>query len=55
MKFCSDRTQPNRTDLNDDGEGFIHVHRGVHGIGDLDAAEYDWRNPMLRVEFTQMY
>jgi hypothetical protein len=31
------------------GEGFVHVHRGVHGIGDLAAAEYDWRNPMMTV------
>jgi hypothetical protein len=31
------------------GEGFVHVSRGVHGIGDLDADEYDWRNPMLLV------
>lgn len=32
-----------------DGEGFIHVHRGMHGIGDLSAAEYDWRNPVAKV------
>ncbi len=27
------------------GEGFVHTHPGIHGIGDLDAATYDWRNP----------
>jgi len=32
-----------------DGEGFIHVHRGLHGIGDLSAAVYDWRNPVAKV------
>lgn len=52
---CSAFPKTNRTDLNDQGEGFVHIHRGMHGIGDLDAAEYDWRNPMLRVEFTRMY
>jgi hypothetical protein len=31
------------------GEGFVHVHRGMHGVGDLVADEYDWRNPMMRV------
>ena len=48
------------------GEGFVHVHRGFHGINQfrseplapedlsvlgtpLDAARYDWRNPMARV------
>ena len=34
------------------GEGFVHVHRGFHGIGPdgLSAAGYDWRNPMVRWE-----
>mmetsp|Transcript_30544 Transcript_30544/g.46272 ORF Transcript_30544/g.46272 Transcript_30544/m.46272 type:complete len:249 (+) Transcript_30544:105-851(+) len=32
------------------GEGFVHVHRGFFGIGDLpDASRYDWRNPMMRI------
>ena len=32
------------------GEGVVHVHRGMHGVGDLAASAYDWRNPMMRVE-----
>lgn len=31
------------------GEGFVHIHRGVHGVGELDPAQYDWRNPVARV------
>ncbi len=31
-------------------EGFVHVHAGIHGVGDLDPAERDWRNPVARVE-----
>ena len=36
------------------GEGFVHVHRGVQGMfegmpTDLTADVYDWRNPMLLV------
>ena len=31
------------------GEGFIHVHAGIHGIGDLVAADRDWRNPVARI------
>jgi hypothetical protein len=31
-------------------EGFVHVHRGIHGIADITAADYDWRNPMVKVE-----
>ena len=32
------------------GEGFVHVHRGFFGVGDLSQAGYDWRNPMVRFE-----
>ncbi len=31
------------------GEGYVHIHAGIHGIGNLDAAEYDWRNPVARI------
>lgn len=32
-----------------DGEGFITIHRGIHGVGEFDAAIRDWRNPVARV------
>jgi len=38
--------------INENGEGFIHVHAGIHGVGGpdgLDAATYDWRNPVVKV------
>jgi hypothetical protein len=38
--------------INENGEGFIHVHAGVQGIGGpngLDAAMYDWRNPVVEL------
>jgi len=31
------------------GEGYVHIHAGIHGIGDLAAAEYDWRNPVAKI------
>ena len=31
------------------GEGFVHVHAGIHGIGDLKASQRDWRNPIVSV------
>ena len=31
------------------GEGYVHIHAGIHGIGDIDAARYDWRNPVARI------
>jgi hypothetical protein len=30
-------------------EGYVHVHAGIHGIGDMVAAERDWRNPTARI------
>jgi hypothetical protein len=30
-------------------EGFVHVHPGIHGIGDFTPAERDWRNPVARI------
>jgi len=33
------------------GEGFVVVHRGLHGLTkELPASEYDWRNPLIRIE-----
>ena len=31
------------------GEGYVHIHAGMHGIADLDASERDWRNPVAWV------
>jgi hypothetical protein len=31
------------------GEGFVHVHRGIHGVGDLKPINRDWRNPVAQV------
>ena len=39
---------------NDDGEGYIYVHPGIHGIGDLDSANYDWNNPAAIVTITRI-
>ncbi len=38
--------------INENGEGFIHVHAGIHGIGGpggLDPETYDWRNPVVEL------
>lgn len=44
---CPSNSTNIRADTN--SEGFIHVQRGVHGVGDLAAADYDWRNPVAEV------
>jgi hypothetical protein len=38
--------------INEGGEGYIHVHAGIHGVGGvggLDPATYDWRNPVVEL------
>ncbi len=38
--------------IDTNGEGFIHVHAGIHGIGGpggLDPAMFDWRNPVVEL------
>jgi hypothetical protein len=43
--------------INVNGEGFIHVHAGIHGIGGpggLDAATYDWRNPVVELTIVRI-
>ncbi len=37
-----------------EGEGFIHIHSGIHGTGDLPAGLYDWNNPVARVTIERM-
>jgi len=40
------------------GEGFVHVHAGIHKLGDdlveLNAAERDWRNPVALVRIIRV-
>ena len=38
-----------------DGEGYVHIHAGIHGIGDIAADVYDWRNPVARVVIERVF
>ena len=37
-----------------EGEGFVHVSSGIHGVGDLPEEIYDWRNPVAKVTVTRV-
>lgn len=37
-----------------DGEGYIHVHAGIHGGAFLDPAQHDWRNPVLEITIKRL-
>jgi hypothetical protein len=30
-------------------EGYVYVHSGIHGIGNLEPAEFDWNNPVATI------
>jgi len=34
---------------DEDGEGYVHISRGISGIGDLEPSAYDWRNPVAKI------
>ena len=36
------------------GEGYVHIHAGIHGIGNLAAAMRDWRNPVALISVRRM-
>ncbi len=38
----------------DAGEGYVYIHGGIHGIGDLEPEIYDWRNPVAHVRVVRM-
>ena len=38
----------NRLDRSGNGEGFVHTHRGILGIGDVER-DSSWLNPMMKV------
>jgi len=48
------------TENNPGDEGYVHIHRGTQGIGDLSIVEpdsadiYDWRNPVARITITRV-
>jgi hypothetical protein len=33
---------------------FVHIHSGIHGVGDLSPAAYDWRNPVARIAIRRL-
>lgn len=40
---------------DDNGEEFIHIHRGIRGIGStIESATYDWKNPVAVVTITKL-
>ena len=38
----------------EDGEGFVHIHPGITGVGDLLSSQYDWKNPVAKITVNKM-
>ncbi|MCU0244940.1 MAG: spondin domain-containing protein [Bryobacter sp.] len=36
------------------GEGFVHIHSGIHGVGSFMPAMRDWQNPVALIRITRM-
>jgi hypothetical protein len=54
---CANIPGPACGDTDQSGQpegGFVHIHNGVHGTSDLDAAVYDWRNPVARIDIQRL-
>ncbi len=39
--------------VNAGDEGYVHIHRGTQGIGDL-SSEKDWRNPVAKITISRI-
>lgn len=39
----------------ENAEGFVPIHRGIHGSGDLSAAKYDWGNPVATITVSRVH
>lgn len=55
---CASIPGPNFAECNGSGgggaprggeEGYVHIHAGMHGIGDFKPADRDWRNPVAQI------
>jgi hypothetical protein len=55
-ELCANIPGPYCGDMDDSGtpgEGYVYIGNGVQGIGDLDTDEFDWNNPVARVEISR--
>ena len=38
----------------DEGEGYVYIHSGIHGNGSLAPEIFDWNNPVAHVEIVRV-
>jgi hypothetical protein len=56
-ELCANLAAPNFNGdpgpASDNGEGYIYVSNGIRGVGDLDADQMDFNNPVARITITR--
>jgi hypothetical protein len=52
--FCGGEGGSPEGSLSGVDEGYVHIHRGIHGFGDLSVSTYDWRNPVAKITITRI-
>ena len=35
-------------------EGYVYIHSGIHGSGDLEPADFDWQNPVAIISIQRV-
>jgi hypothetical protein len=54
--FNSDPIAPNSPDDNPArAEGYVGIHGGIKGVGDLDPNVWNWQNPTMKVTIQRVY
>jgi hypothetical protein len=48
----TDATSPDNNPLR--AEGYVHIHPGIRGVGDLQPSVWGWDNPVLKVTIQKM-
>jgi hypothetical protein len=38
----------------DGAEGYVYIHSGIHGNGDLEPADFDWQNPVAIISIQRV-
>ena len=36
-------------------EGYVHIHAGIHEIGNLTSSMHDWRNPVAKITINRFH
>ncbi len=41
--------------VTDGAEGYVYIHPGISGVGELEPSDFDWRNPVARITIRRVH